>query len=233
MWNPRPSRLMFRAVLFTLLVVGPRPASAQTQNVTGYDAVYSSTGKAPSPSFIDASVSQKINGTNLCATIYNIFAGNSPNPGYPAAGAVIDARGISGSTALTCASGTTPWNNGSNSVNLPSTILLPAGTIVIPTAWALPSNTHVIGQGDNIGSGTTLQACNSAVNSCSFGSSSMIQFGLSACSPCTGIAIENLNLDGQGQTISGIVNQYSGSLSYVDHVSLYQILVAGPPLRSL
>ena len=52
----------------------------------------------------------------------------------------------------------------------------------------------------------------------------MIQFGSSSCSPCTGIAIENLNLDGQGQTISGIVNQYSGSLSYVDHVSLYQIL---------
>jgi hypothetical protein len=36
-----------------------------------------------------------------------------------------------------------------------------------------------------------------------------------------------LNLDGQGQSIGGIVNQNSQDFSYVDHVGLYQILETG------
>jgi hypothetical protein len=42
-----------------------------------------------------------------------------------------------------------------------------------------------------------------------------------------GISVEKLNLDGQGQSINGIVNQNAGDLSYVDHVNLYQILGTG------
>jgi hypothetical protein len=57
----------------------------------------------------------------------------------------------------------------------------------------------------------------------------MIQFGSSSLctSACSGISVENLNLDGQGQAINGIVNAFSQDLSYVDHVSLYQILGTG------
>jgi hypothetical protein len=211
--------------MFTFLAFVACPASAQGPNVTGYDAVYNSGSTVASPSFIDASVSQASNHTSLCATIYNIFTGAVPNPTYPSAGAVIDARGISGSTALTCAAGTTPWNNGSTTVSVPSTILLPAGTIVIPSGWVLPKNTRLIGEGDGIPSnsltpGTTIQAARGF-------SGTMIQFGSTAS---TGIAVEHLTLDGQGQlgqSVNGIANAESQANSYVDHVSLYRILGIG------
>jgi len=231
MWNLRQLSPMLWGVMFTLLMIAVCPGSAQTQNVTGYNAVYNSTGNAttPSPSFIDASVSQKVNHTDLCATIYNIFTGTAPNPAYPAAGAVIDARGISGTAALTCAAGTTPWNNCTTTVSVPSNILLPAGTIVIPTTWVLPPQTHLIGQGDNPSSGTVIQACTSTTCTQSFSGTAMIQF--CSASGCLGVSVEKLILDGQGQQssgsyISGIFNQYSQA-SYVDHVSLYQILGTG------
>jgi hypothetical protein len=181
--------------------------------------------------FIDASVflNPGVQGKDLCDTIFGILTSAFGNT-YPTTGAVVDARGISGS-ALTCTLGS-PWTE-STSVIVPSTLLLPAGTILIPSAWVLPPNTHVIGQGDNIGSGTTLQACNQPVNGC-FTDTAMIQFGLSSLctTACTGIPLENLNLDGQGQmingqAINGIVNGFSQDLSYVDHVSLYQIIGTG------
>jgi hypothetical protein len=157
MWNlrqtPSPMLRGVMLALLALLALAAYPASAQTQNVTGQDAVYnSSNATTPSPSFIDASVSQKVSHTDLCATIYNIFTAAPPNPAYPAAGAVIDARSISGTTALTCAAGKTPWNNGTTTVNSPSNILLPATgggnnftPIVISTSWVLPPKTHLIG----------------------------------------------------------------------------------------
>jgi len=177
--------------------------------------------------FIDASVflNPGVQGKDLCDTIFGILTSAFGNT-YPTTGAVVDARGISGS-ALTCTLGS-PWTE-STSVIVPSTLLLPAGTILIPSTWVLPPNTHVIGQGDNISSGTTLQACKSSVNGCSFTGTAMIQFGASSLctTTCTGIAVEDLNLDGQGQAINGIVNGFSQDLSYVDHVSLYQILGTG------
>ena len=39
--------------------------------------------------------------------------------------------------------------------------------------------------------------------------------------------MENVTLDGQGQVINGIANTLAQDLSYVDHVSLYQILGIG------
>jgi hypothetical protein len=141
----------------------------------------------------------------------------------PSAGAVIDARGLNASnTTMACASGTTPWNTGTF-INTSSTILLPTGTIVIPGSWLLPNGTHLIGQGDNIGFGTTIQAQSSG-----FSGTAMIQFGNACPTPaCTAISVENLNLDGNGKTINGIVNSLSQGLSYVDHVSLYQIVGTG------
>ncbi len=96
----------------------------------------------------------------------------------------------------------------------------------MPVTWVLPCQTHLIGQGDNPSSGTTLQA---VPTTSSFSGSAMIQFGNSSCSD---ISVENLNLDGLGWTINGILNQYSGSNTYVDHVSLYQILGTGLSISS-
>ncbi|MGA8491565.1 MAG: hypothetical protein WB711_14155 [Terriglobales bacterium] len=204
--------------------VFPTAVSAQSQ---GNNAVYYQSGSSGtcckgSGAFIDASVFTALSQT-FCSTLYNILSASS----YPSStGTVIDARGLnSNNTTMKCATGTTPWNNGSTSVNVPSTILLPAGTIVIPLTWSLPPNTALIGVGDNIGSGTTLQA---SANSFSVGTP-MIEFGSSSLctSTCSGISVENLNLDGQGQAINGIANGFSRDLSYVDHVTLYQILGTG------
>jgi hypothetical protein len=117
----------------------------------------------------------------------------------PATGAVIDARGIRGSTALTCPTGTTPWNNSTTTVSVPSTILLPAtgGTtptpIVISSPWILPLNTHLIGEGDGIpiySSGTLVSTPGTTIQAKSGFSGIMIQLGSSSvCSgPCTGIS---------------------------------------------
>jgi hypothetical protein len=118
-------------------------------------------------------------------------------------------------TSPTCATGT-PWDGGTF-IPDPSTILLPAGTLVIPKTWTLPSNTHLIGEGDNLGSGTTIQAGASL-------SGSIILFGSAAS---TAISVENLNLDGNGRSIGGIVNSDAQRFSFVDHVGLYRILGTG------
>ena len=189
-----------------------RPATAQTGNL-GQNAVYygDQTCCQGTSALADAQAySASQNGLNLCQTIYFILTN-----GYPSGGKVIDARGMGGS-ALTCTG--TPWNQGGTFVNVPSTILLPAGTIVIPQTWVLPSKTHLIGQGDNIAAGTTLKANTSF-------SSPMIQFG--SVTGASEISVENLVLDGQGQTITGILNQYAGDYTYVDHVGLYKILGTG------
>lgn len=200
----------------------PNPAVAQDQ---GYNAVYSPAGNPiPSASFFDASMfvgSGTNKSSNICGAIYGILSANFLTPPQTfTPGSVVDARGISGTTALTCQSGTSPWTNGATPVTVASTILLPAGTIVIPTSWILPPNTHLIGTGDGIPSsgfmpGTTIQA--------SF-TGSMIQFGTStACLPpqgspslCSGFSVERLTLDGNNQFVNGIVNQYGTDPSNVD-----------------
>jgi hypothetical protein len=222
-------------ILASWLLAAAIPANAQ--GTKGQNAVYSAPGTCckGSSSFIDASM----------------FATTPPPPidfckvlnwvlthGYPATGAVIDARGLSSTnTSMTCMA--SPWAGITNPP--PSTILLPATggstptPIIIPSTWALPNNTRLIGEGDGITStgftlGTTIQAVAN-----SFSGSSMIQFGASAgvCLPpnavsvCSGISVEKLTLDGQGQAINGITNQLAGVQSYVDHVSLYRILGTG------
>src|SRR5579862_464794 len=76
---------------------------AQAQGSQGQDAVYnSSSGIVGSSAFIDASTFLNLatQGRDLCDTIFYVF-----NHNYPSAGAVIDARGISGSTNLICTHG--------------------------------------------------------------------------------------------------------------------------------
>jgi hypothetical protein len=212
------------AIWFSALSVR---AEAQSQ---GNNAIYYYTTTNPgvcctdSLAFIDAKVIAANNGNpDLCATIYNIIT-SFYYTSYPSAGAVIDARGL---TNLTCASGTSPWYNGTTYANIPSTILLPSGTIKITYPWVLPNNTRLIGQGEGVPTSTTAPI--TTIQASSSFSGNMIQLGSSACPSisgvpvCSGISVENLTLDGQGGSINGIVNQSSQDFSYVDHVSLYQI----------
>jgi hypothetical protein len=194
------SGLMFLAIVAVVASWFPAAptAAAQTQNLQGQDAVYNNSAQVTnSPSFIDASMFAST-APNICGVLNNVL--NSTITKYPAAGAVIDARGLnSTNTSMTCTTANpSPWAGIANP--LPSTILLPATgaiPIVIPSGssgWILPNNTRLIGEGDGIPSngitpGTTIQAASGF-------SGTMIQFGSAAS---TGIAVERLTLDGQGQ----------------------------------
>jgi hypothetical protein len=98
------SKLMSSGAVVALIIwfsACPTPAAAQGS--PGQDAVYNSFGTiVGSSSFVDASQFVNANNPNICSAIYSILQ----PPTYAAA--VIDARGISGATALTCAPGFTP-----------------------------------------------------------------------------------------------------------------------------
>jgi hypothetical protein len=218
--------------LLSCFLIFSTQADAQ---LPGNNAVYSSSGTCTSSScgfsaaFIDASVFASTSNPTICAVLNFIL--NPLNSVIPLEGAVIDARGLNHSnTNMTCS--TSPWAGITNPP--PSTILLPAGTILIPKSWILPANTRLIGEGDNpsassLTAGTTIQACNSKINPCSFSDSAMIQFGSSSA---PGISVEKITLDGQGQSINGIVNANSGAQTYVDRITLFQILGVGLLLES-
>jgi hypothetical protein len=180
-----------------------------------------------SSAFIDASMFGAQN-TDICAVLNFIL--KPSNHILPATGGVIDARGLPGNTQTSMTCSISPWAGIPNPP--PSTILLPATTgatsIVIPSTWFLPPNTHLIGEGDSITSGgftpgTTLMAASN------FSGTAMISFGSSSLcsSPCSGISVENLTLNGAGQSIDGIDNALSQDASYVDHVSLFRIRGTG------
>jgi hypothetical protein len=228
------SHWIFCAIVIVLagsLSVFPVPVVAQ--GTQGQNGVYSSVGSVVgSSAFVDASTfigTGNHQFSNICAALNYIL--NPLNGILPTSGGVIDARGISGTTALTCT--TSPWAGITNPP--PATILLPAtggaspNPIIIPSTWFLPPNTHLIGEGDGIPSststpGTTIQAATSFTSG-----TAMISFGQSALctAACTGVSVKNLTLDGQGQSVHGIDNGFSQDLSYVDHVGLYRILGTG------
>jgi hypothetical protein len=233
------------AIVAVLLWLEVLLAPADAQTAPGYNAICNSgsgCSTAPTPAFIDASA---LGGTNkdICAVLYGILSNSSTQ--YPASGAVIDARGLPGTlgTKMVCASGTTPWFNGTTFANVPSTILLPAGIITIPSTWVLPSGTKLIGEGSRIPPfpvsppipGTTMiQACTNSITGCpatNF-SGAMIEFG-AGCpgTQCTGpesrVSVEDLVLNGNGLGVTGILNGEAEELSYVDHVALIQILGIG------
>jgi hypothetical protein len=111
---------------------------------------------------------------------------------------------------------------------------------VISTGWILPPSTRIIGVGNGdvvtsggtLSSGTIIQACKALQSGCTtFPSGGTM---ISMCSTtCSGVSIENLSLDGQGQAINGILNGFAASLaaglgaSYVRNVNLFQIVGTG------
>jgi hypothetical protein len=120
------------------------PSGAQ-----GNNAVYNTTcnnggpGILGSSAFIDASTFTGSTTNNICAILN--FVLDPTKHILPSTGAVIDARGLgpnSTNTSLTCTASS--WTGIAAS---PSTILLPAGVILIPKTWTLPDGTKVIGEG--------------------------------------------------------------------------------------
>ncbi len=190
----------------------------------GYNAVCTGGGTIPtwaacSASILDAS---QFSGTDICAKIASAIAS------VPTVGAVVDARGVGSPTSFTCAS--TPWN-GSGTAPNPAVILLPAGTITIPSTWVLPNYTRVFGEGQRgnpAASGTVIQAASGFT-----ASTPMIQFGalntMGNCvaAPLFGISVQDVMLSGGSQTIIGILNECAQETSYVDRVNLYRIAGTG------
>lgn len=182
---------------------------AQGQNV-----VYNGSGTTTSSAYLDASAFST--SSDICARI------NAALNAVTVAGTVVDARGITSS--LTCTGTHTPWVD-TNTITIASTVLLPAATIVINTGWTLPAGTRIIGEGggsDTSSAVTTIQA------SSTFASTFMISMGSSStticpANVCNGISVENLRLDGQSKSITGVLNNYSQESSYVKHVTFYQI----------
>ena len=221
------AKWLFEA-LIGFLCSFPQLSAGQVQ---GNNAVFNSSGNcsgssqcAGSSAFIDASVFGAQN-TDFCAVLFNILKNVAPGTG-----SVIDARGLPGTTgtSMTCATGTSPWNNGSSYVKTPSTILLPAGTITTSVSWVLPTNTKLIGvaegtnsSGNNYLSETTIEA--------QFHGGAVIQFGDGHCpsAGCQGISVEHLTIYGFGNIVNGIENDNCGLLCYADHVTMYQVLGTG------
>lgn len=199
---------------YTQILAGDKTVYIYSSSQGGY--VYTN-----SHAYIDAyaAISNTNPTADVCTAIQAALTNLATYTNYTGEGAVIDARGVGPGTTQTCSATANLWNG---STNYPVVVLLPAGTIKTSYTWQLPSGTKLIGEGiGGSGQGTTIQATT--------GFGWMIQMGLA--SGCTGLTVENLTLDGNeittGSGVSGILNQYCGDLSYVDHVWLYRILGTG------
>ena len=191
----------------------PAPVACTQQNsplppyiCQGDKGVYNSSasGIVNSHAYIDASMISATAG-DVCAHINGAFsnlsnASNKTNV-YTSGMAVIDARGVTPSTAntpFTCINN--PWvlNNSRPSV----VVLLPSGTIPIASTWYLPKGTKIVGEGLGLpiasaaGTGTTLQATSALASS---QNPWMVQMG--TATGCTGVSIENLTLDGDRKSV--------------------------------
>lgn len=200
---------------------------AQTGN-EGLNAVFNPAIKA-SDSYIDAT--PYFGGSvDLCKAINN--ANNSIPAGV--VGAVIDARGINPGTTQSCANSpfaTSPFSN--------VTILLPRGTIKIAQPWIVPIYTHIIGEGPSV---TTLQACTASTCTSAFSGTAMIIMGgdtstlgcntASSTGVCFGITVSDLTLDAQSLSIDGVDNANAEEQSFVQRVSMVNIVGTGLKLTA-
>jgi hypothetical protein len=194
----------------------PKAALAQCNTSTaaqGFNALYGNCVNSATKQAGFAMVDATQFGTDICVAINNIYT-NSYNP-TNSNGIVIDARGFTAS--LVCS--TNPWPSSFvSSAQFSSVVLLPAGTIILSKTLVMPHNTRLLGAGSGL---TTLKAINGFQGD-------MIDMGNSVIcinhntnkTDCPGVVIEHLALDGGGQALNGIVNNYSQELSYINDVSL-------------
>ena len=197
------------SILVILSAISPAKLTAQVQ---GNNTVWSSSTTIGSSAFIDASAFTG-NGTDLCDTLNYIYT-HTPAI-IPTTGGVIDARGLNGgNTSLTCAA--SPWNGVTSTP--PTTVLLPAATIVISAAWILPNQTRIVGEGK----------VTTVIQPKSTYSGDLIDMGSASCPSgvCSDVSIEHLDLGFPGNsytgtnTNNGIVNANSQNNSYVDDVTI-------------
>jgi hypothetical protein len=202
------------------------PVLAKAQGTQGQNAVCpAQTGCSTvgTNAFIDASMFPAT-GRDFCGVLNFIL--NVNNHIITSAGAVIDARGLPGTTHTNMTCNASPWGSSSGYLNVPSVILLPAGTINTSVPWVVPGNTKLIGIATDTGTNslpdTTIEA--------SFSSGAVVQFGDSMHCPssgCQGISVEHLSIRGDSSAINGIENDNCGLLCSVDHVNMYQVLGTG------
>jgi hypothetical protein len=195
-----------------LLLVGILSGPLWSQSQPGDPVIYNQT-QTTSHAYIDASMFIGTS-TDFCTVLNQALLALAGRPSGIMG--VIDARGVNPS-AMTCNSN--PWT-GFSAGHVPvSVILLPAGTIKMNATWILPSGTRLIGEGGEDPGSSALGTTRTILQAQAF-STPIIQMGTS--SPCRGVSIEDLVLDGNGLLIDGIDNQYCQELSYVNHVSIYR-----------
>jgi hypothetical protein len=209
-------------ILLAFLNFALTEARAQTINSSnaGYSGAWaSSTTIDGSAILIDASAAYFAStATDICSRIAAVLAAlTATGSAYPQSGVVIDARAVPVTSAHTCSGN--PWASPPTGGWPPTTVLLPAGSIVITSPWVLPNETRIIGEGRGK---TTIQA------SSSFSGTAMIEMGGSSVCPsgsvCTGVVVADLFLSGYTtNTYGGIYNEYSRDSSYVEHVTISQI----------
>ncbi len=198
------------------VLVSAAPLNAQHPgNSTYYSSTCSSScSSAVSGSgvYIDAS---QFGGTSVFCVKVNDALNAIPSG---VTGAVVDARGINPGGTNTCS--TDPFSGITNG----SVLLLPSGTISISASWVIPAATKIIGEGSGL---TTIEDA--------VGLNPMLQMGPSTCStssPCMGITIEELSLNGQYLATTGILNQGAEEHSYVRNVAISEILGTGLVVES-
>jgi hypothetical protein len=222
-------------VLLVCLVRGPIPARAQicpataiAGNNTVYEICSSAATTIGSSAFVDAGAFDTNTNDDICAKIHSALGAAST-----VAGTVIDARGVLPSSGTTQPCVTDPFSG----ITKPSTVLLPAGTITMSTAWAIPGTTQVIGEGPGV---TTLQASSTSFSDAysTLVNPAMIHMGVpNTSTPYSknlvfAVRLVHLTLDGQGQKIGtpyidGIDNDDAEEQSYVDDVTINNILGNG------
>jgi hypothetical protein len=185
--------------------------SSPAQGQEGDNAVFGTSAVTSSTAYIDASAFPTGTGghTDICSIINSIYVNNL----IPSGGGVIDARGVALSGSNPCT--ISPWS-GLTSLPPPSTVLLPAGVIVINVQWVIPNGSRIIGDRRD----TQIAEDFASTPTDPF----MILMGNSTFCPsgCEGIVIQDVTLT-QWTTasvlgIGGIDNEYAGQFSYVDHV---------------
>jgi len=223
--NTHPVETFFVSLAVLLISFSTLSSYVHAQ-VLGDNTIYGAGASTTnSKAFIDASAfatsaAGPAGGNDFCKILSYIYsASNTVNP-IPAAGAVIDARGIATGSGVPCATGVNPWPT-SGTVP-PTTVLLPPGGLFLAGTWQVPSGTHLIGERRT----TNLNPVSGVFPSGAF----MIQMGPSSCScpasGCPPVVLEYLTLQNTGTTpayVSGIDNECSGPGSYVDHIVMFQI----------
>jgi hypothetical protein len=199
----------------------------------GENAVYISSSITGSTAFIDASAFCGATGSGACGgagtDVCTMIGTALSNYIRTSAGVVVDARGViappnPGPAPQTCPNN--PFAAISQTNTVPIIVLLPASTINIKTAWTLPNNTRLVGEG----SFTVLQA----LSPCCAGA--MIEMGQPPLSgqscpstPYSGISIEHLKLTNpSGLTgLGGIDNECAQTSSYVNDVGMSDLTGTG------